>query len=59
MLELRDAKLELVELVAGDEVELLDETAKESDGLLADARATSPYACRKLAEQLLDRFRQP
>ncbi|HLX19076.1 MAG TPA: hypothetical protein VKR23_02890 [Gaiellaceae bacterium] len=59
MLQLSDAKLELVELLPGNEVELLDEPSEEAERLLADSRPASAHARGELAEQLLDRFGDP
>jgi hypothetical protein len=53
MLELSNAKLELVEIVARNEVQLLHEAAQHRHRLLAEAGATSAHARRQLVEQLL------
>jgi hypothetical protein len=37
MLQLRDAKLELVQVVAGNEIQILDEAAQERHRLLPGA----------------------
>ena len=54
MLELGDAKLQLVQIVAGDEVQLLDEGAQKRHRLLARARARAADTGGKLAEELVD-----
>src|SRR3954454_14540782 len=55
MLELRDAKLELVEVLARDEAELARDRVQGTDRLLADALARAAHARRELRDQLLDR----
>jgi hypothetical protein len=54
MLELGDAKLQLVQIVAGDEVQLVDEGAQKRHRLLARARARAADTGGKLAEELVD-----
>ena len=54
MLELRDAELELVEVVARHEVELLDERAQCADSGLGETRAAAAQAGRKLDHELLE-----
>ena len=54
VLELRDAKLELVEIVARDEVQLVDERAHRAERLLGELRAAAAQPRGKLDEQLLD-----
>ena len=44
MLELGDAKLQLVQIVAGDEVQLLDEGAQKRHRLLARVRGSRTRA---------------
>ena len=56
MLQLRDAKLQLVEVVPGNEVQVLDEAAQERHRLLTRAGSRTADACRELAEELLDRI---
>jgi predicted transcriptional regulator len=50
MLELSDAKLELVQIVARNEVQVLDEAAEQRHRLLADPRAGTAHARGQLAE---------
>jgi hypothetical protein len=59
MFQLRHAKLELVEIVPRDEIQVLDERAQEGHPLLADALLTAAHACRELAEQLLEHVDDP
>jgi hypothetical protein len=54
MLELSDAKLELVQIVARNEVQVLDEAAQEPHRLLARACPRAAHARRQLAQQLLE-----
>jgi hypothetical protein len=54
MLELGDAKLQLVQIVAGDEVQLLDEGAQERHRLLAGPCARPADTGRKFPEEFLD-----
>jgi hypothetical protein len=55
MLELRDAKLQLVEVVPGNEVQVLDEAAQERHRLLPRTSSRAANARRQLAQELLDR----
>jgi len=52
MLELSNAKLELVEIVARNEVQLLDEAPQHGHRLLAEAGAASAHARGQLVQQL-------
>jgi hypothetical protein len=54
MLELGNAKLQLVEIVARNEIQLFDEAAQQRHRLLARADARSAHARRQLTEELLD-----
>ncbi len=56
MLQLSHPKLQLVQIVACDEVQILDEAAQERHRLLPRACARSAHAGRKLTEQLLEDF---
>jgi hypothetical protein len=56
MLELRDAKLQLVEVVPGNEVQVLDDAAQERHRLLSRTGSRAADARRQLAEKLLDRL---
>ena len=56
MLELRDAKLQLVEVVPGNEVQVLDEAAQERHRLLPRTGSRAADARRQLAEELLERI---
>src|SRR5205814_1092322 len=49
-----DAKLELVDLVARDEVQLVDERPQRAERLLREPRPTAAQTCRQLDEELLD-----
>src|SRR5207302_596638 len=53
VLELRDAELELVEIVAPHKLELVDERAQCSDGLLRELRLTAARAAWQLGKELL------
>ena len=55
MLQLRDAKLQLVEVVPSNEIQVLDEAAQERHRLLPRAGSRAADARRQLAEELLDR----
>src|SRR3954453_8065826 len=55
MLELRDAKLELVEVLARHQAELARDRSQDTDGLLTDALARTAHARRQLGDQLLER----
>src|SRR5947208_5356676 len=55
VLELRDAKLELVEVLARDQAELACDRIHHADRLLADALARAAHARRQLGDQLLER----
>ena len=46
VLELRDAELELVELVAGHEVELVGDRAQRREGGLRESLAAAAHAAR-------------
>src|SRR5512142_2392427 len=59
MLELGDAELELVEVLARDEVQLVDERAHRAERLLGQPRLTSAHAGGELDEQLLEDVREP
>src|SRR5512133_3543015 len=59
MLELRDAELELVELIAGHEIELGDERAQRVQRLLGEPRTPAAQPRRELDEQLLEDVGQP
>ena len=59
MLELRDAKLELVDLVAKDEIELCGERLQHADGLLGDLRLAAAHPLGQLGEQLAEHFGRP
>jgi hypothetical protein len=59
MLQLRHAKLELVEIVPRNEVQVLDERAQEGHPLLAGALLTAADPRRELAEQLFERVDDP
>jgi hypothetical protein len=59
MLELRNSKLQLVEIVARDEIQLVDERAQHRHRLLAQLRLAPTHACGQLAEQLFEGLRQP
>jgi len=54
MLELRDPKLELVELLARRDSELADERAQARDRLLLDPSAGAADARRELRDELLE-----
>ena len=58
MLELRDAELELVEIVAGHEVQLLDEPPHRIDCALGEACATAAQLGGELDEELLKDVRE-
>ena len=55
MLQLRDAKLQLVEVVPGNEIQILDEAAQERHRLLARAGSRAADARGQLPKELLDR----
>src|SRR5437868_13123721 len=59
MLELRDAELELVELVARDEIELVDERPNGADRGLRQTRSTAAQPGRKLDHELFEDLGQP
>lgn len=59
MLQLSDPQLELVQVVAGNEIQVLDEAAKHGERLLARTRPASTHARRQLAEQLLEQLHEP
>jgi hypothetical protein len=59
MLELSDAKLELVQIVARNEVQILDEAPQEPDRLLPRARPGAAHTRRQLAQQLLEDLDDP
>src|SRR5581483_9137036 len=59
VLDLGDAELELVELVAGHEVELRDERAHRLQRLLGEPRAAAAHARRQLHEELLEDVDDP
>lgn len=54
MLELSNAKLELVQIVPRNEVQIFDEAPQEPHRLLAGARPGAAHPCRQLAQQLLE-----
>jgi hypothetical protein len=56
MLELSNAKLELVQIVPRNEVQIFDEAPQEPHRLLAGARPGAAHARGKLAEQFLEGF---
>ena len=58
MLELGDAELELLELVAGDEVELVDSVRSAVRAWLGEPLTAAPDAAGQLGEQLLDRVEE-
>ena len=55
MLELRDAKLELLELVAGHEIELVRDAAQHGQRSFGEPCAAAADATRQLEDQLLER----
>src|SRR5204862_3374881 len=59
VLELGDAKLQLVVVVARHEVQLLREHAESAEALLGELRAAASEPGRQLAEQLLERVDEP
>lgn len=56
MLQLGHTKLQLVQIVACDEVQILDEAAQQRRRLLPRPGSRPAHACGKLAEQLLEDF---
>ena len=56
MLELRDPKLQLVQIVPRNEIQVLDEAAQERHRVLARSRPRAADPSRKLAEQLFENF---
>ena len=54
MLQLSNPKLQLVQVVPSDEIQLFDEAAQERHRLLPRAGARPTHACGQLAEELLD-----
>ena len=59
MLELRDAELELVEVVASDETELVGKGAKRTQRLTRQPRPAAAHTPRKLCDELLERVEDP
>jgi hypothetical protein len=56
MLELSNAKLELVQIVTRNEVQLLDEASQQPHRLLTGARTGAAHTRGQLAQQLLEDF---
>src|SRR5207248_2060303 len=59
VLELGDAKLDLVELVAGHEVQIVGECAQHAERLLREPGPAAAHARRQLEDELLDRVGDP